>query len=90
MSARLYQLGIAIGTGVLLYGNAHLDSHNIAEFICYLCSLCCWPPGFKVTAARIADTMSVNFLFVLIGVLDLSFTETLMLGSRWRTHAVFL
>jgi len=27
---------ILAGTGVLLYSTAHLDSGNIAEFVCYM------------------------------------------------------
>ncbi|HEY1463500.1 MAG TPA: diguanylate cyclase [Terriglobales bacterium] len=34
----------------------------------------------KINLTEITDTMSVNFLFILIGVLQLSFTETLALG----------
>jgi diguanylate cyclase (GGDEF)-like protein/putative nucleotidyltransferase with HDIG domain len=71
---------IACGSSVLLYGSAHLDSGNIAEFICYLL-IALLASRLRVHLPEIADTLSVNFLFVLIGILDLSFTETLMLGS---------
>ena len=70
---------IVAGTGVLLYGTAHLDSGNIAEFVCYLL-IALLASQLRVSLPAMADTLSVNFLFVLVGILDLSFTETLMLG----------
>jgi diguanylate cyclase (GGDEF)-like protein/putative nucleotidyltransferase with HDIG domain len=67
------------GTLVLLYSALHPSSRNIAEFICYLL--------ISFLAARLThklpemtDAFSVNFLFVLIGILELSFTETVALG----------
>jgi diguanylate cyclase (GGDEF)-like protein/putative nucleotidyltransferase with HDIG domain len=71
---------VLVGTVVLLYGASHSDSNNIAQFVCYLL-IVLLASRFKVTLPDIADTMSVNFLFVLVGILELSFTETLMLGS---------
>jgi len=73
-------LVIAAGTAVLLYGAMHQESRNIPEFICYLL-IVLLASRLKVKLPQVADTMSVNFLFVLVGILDLSFTETLMLGS---------
>ena len=72
-------LVILAGTGVLLYGATHLNSGNIAEFICYLL-VALLASRLQVALPAMADTLSVNFLFVLVGILDLSFTETLMLG----------
>ena len=73
-------LVVVLGTIVLCYGVVHQSSRNIAEFICYL--------GIAILAARlrvnlpgIAGTMSVSFLFVLLGILQLSFSETLLLGA---------
>jgi hypothetical protein len=67
------------GVCVLLYGGTHTSSRNIAEFLCYLL-VALLASRLKINMAEIADTMSVNFLFILIGVLQLSFTETLALG----------
>src|ERR1700690_2742347 len=69
-----------LGAGVLVYGAADSSSRNIAEFICYLLIILL-ASRFKVNMPEVADTMSANFLFVLIAVIDLSFTETLILGS---------
>ena len=70
---------ILAGTGVLLYSTAHLDSGNIAEFVCYML-IALLASQLRVSLPAMADTLSVNFLFVLVGILDLSFTATLMLG----------
>ncbi len=72
-------LVVTVGTGVLLYGAIHQSSKNIAEFICYL-GIAVLASRMKVNLPGITGTMSVNFLFVLLGVLELSFSETLILG----------
>ena len=70
---------VTAGTAVLLYGAIHQSSKNIAEFICYL-GIAVLASRMKVNLPGITGTMSVNFLFVLLGVLELSFSETLILG----------
>jgi diguanylate cyclase (GGDEF)-like protein/putative nucleotidyltransferase with HDIG domain len=79
--ARLF-IGVVIlaGMATLIYGGIHQSSRNIAEFICYL-GIAILASRLKVTLPGITGTLSVNFLFILIGVLELSFTETLILGS---------
>src|SRR5262249_41835283 len=72
-------LVVAVGIAVLLYGAIHQTSKNIAEFICYL-GIAVLASRMKVNLPGITGTMSVNFLFVLLGVLELSFSETLILG----------
>ena len=80
LSARLWILLVGIaGSGALLYAVLHPSSRNIAEFICYLL-ISLLASRLKVDLPEIADTMSVNFLFSLLGILELSFTETLVLG----------
>src|SRR5436305_14620768 len=73
-------LVIMAGMGTLVYGAIHQTSRNIAEFICYL-GIAIVASRLKVNLPGITGTLSVNFLFILIGVLELSFTETLILGS---------
>src|ERR1700684_772407 len=70
---------VTVGTGVLLFGAIHQSSKNIAEFICYL-GIAVLASRMKVNLPGITGTMSVNFLFVLLGILELSFSETLTLG----------
>jgi len=71
---------ILAGTAVLVYGGIHQSSRNIAEFICYL-GISILASRLKVTLPGITGTLSVNFLFILIGIIELSFTETLILGA---------
>src|SRR6201981_2611780 len=73
-------LVVMAGLGTLVYGGYHQSSKNIAEFICYL-GIAILASRLKVNLPGITGTLSVNFLFVLIGVLELSFTETLILGA---------
>jgi diguanylate cyclase (GGDEF)-like protein/putative nucleotidyltransferase with HDIG domain len=79
--AKLYIALIVIaGLGTLIYGGVHQSSKNIAEFICYL-GIAILASRLKVNLPGITGTLSVNFLFILIGVLELSLTETLILGA---------
>jgi diguanylate cyclase (GGDEF)-like protein/putative nucleotidyltransferase with HDIG domain len=71
---------VVAGTATLLYGAIHQTSRNIAEFICYL-GIAILASRLKVNLPGITGTLSVNFLFILIGVLELSFAETLTLGA---------
>jgi len=71
---------VLAGTGALAYGGLHQSSKNIAEFICYV-GIAILASRLKVNLPGITGTLSVNFLFILIGVLELSFTETMILGA---------
>ncbi len=80
-AAKLFISVVVIaGTAILIYGGIHQSSKNIAEFICYL-GIAILASKLKVSLPGITGTLSVNFLFILIGVLELSFTETLILGA---------
>src|SRR6202163_2484630 len=79
--AKLYiSLVVMAGFATLLHAGIHQSSRNIAEFICYL-GIAVLASRLKVSLPGITGTLSVNFLFILIGVLELSFTETLILGA---------
>jgi diguanylate cyclase (GGDEF)-like protein/putative nucleotidyltransferase with HDIG domain len=81
VTAKLFiTLIVAGGMATLLYGGIHQSSRNIAEFICYL-GIAILASRLKVSLPGITGTLSVNFLFILIGVLELSFAETLTLGA---------
>lgn len=71
---------VLTGTATLAYGGIHQSSKNIAEFICYV-GIAILASRLKVNLPGITGTLSVNFLFILIGVLELSFTETMILGA---------
>src|ERR1700733_1839617 len=79
--SKLYiALVVIAGFGTLIYGGVHQSSNNIAEFICYL-GIAILASRLKVSLPGITGTLSVNFLFILIGILELSFAETLILGA---------
>jgi len=72
-------LTAAIGVGVLAAAMAHWQSHDSLRFACYLV-LAVLASRLKVQLPGIDGTMSVNFLFVLLGILQLSLPETLIIG----------
>jgi len=80
VSARLY-IGVivALGSLVLLAGAMHPSCHQPIKFACYLL-VAVAASRLKVNLPGITGTMSVNFLFILLGILELSFAETLALG----------
>ncbi len=73
-------LVVVLGTCVLLYGAIRPTSKNIAQFICYLL-IAILAARLKVRLPGITGTMSVNFLFILLGILELGFAETLALAT---------
>jgi diguanylate cyclase (GGDEF)-like protein/putative nucleotidyltransferase with HDIG domain len=76
----LIALVVLAGLGVLSFAAIHPDSRDIAKFICYLL-VALLASRLKVHLPGVTGTMSVNFLFILLGILELSFAETLALGS---------
>jgi diguanylate cyclase (GGDEF)-like protein/putative nucleotidyltransferase with HDIG domain len=73
-------LVIAAGMASLLQAAIHQNSNNIAEFICYL-GVAILASRLRVTLPGITGTLSVNFLFILVGVAELSYSEALTLGA---------
>ncbi len=70
---------VLCGTSVLTYTVLHGTSRDPLKFICYLV-IALVASRLKVNLPGITGTMSVNFLFLLLGVLELSFSETMALG----------
>src|SRR5713226_186773 len=68
-----------IGTWVLASALWHWQSANLLRFSCYLV-IAVLASGLKVRLPGIDGTMSVNFLFILLGILELSMPETLIIG----------
>src|SRR5713226_5137424 len=68
-----------IGTWVLASALWHWQSANLLRFSCYLL-VAVLASALKVRLPGIEGTMSVNFLFVLLGILELSLPETLIIG----------
>jgi diguanylate cyclase (GGDEF)-like protein/putative nucleotidyltransferase with HDIG domain len=73
-------LVIAAGLASLLQAAIHQNSRNIAEFICYL-GVAILASRLRVTLPGITGTLSVNFLFILVGVAELSYAEAITLGA---------
>src|SRR5258708_7539662 len=73
-------LVITAGMASLLEGAIHQSSKNIAEFICYL-GIAILASRLRVILPGITGTMSVNFLFILVGISELSYSEALTLGA---------
>src|SRR5579864_5730902 len=74
-------VGITASFGVVTLGFAllHWQSHDLLRFACYL-AVAVLASGLKVQLPGIDGTMSVNFLFILLGVMELSLAETLVIG----------
>src|SRR6202140_3429680 len=74
-------VGVTASLGVVALGFAvlHWQSHDLLRFFCYL-AVAVLASGLKVQLPGIDGTMSVNFLFILLGVLELSLPETLVIG----------
>ncbi|HEY1660041.1 MAG TPA: HD domain-containing phosphohydrolase [Candidatus Sulfotelmatobacter sp.] len=69
----------AFGLFILCFSLAHWQSADLARFLCYL-GVAVLASGLKVQLPGIDGTMSVNFLFILLGVVELSLPETLLIG----------
>src|SRR4051794_26815673 len=74
-------VGITASIGVVALASslAHWQSHDVMRLACYLV-VALLASGLKVQLPGIDGTMSVNFLFILPGVLELSLPETLVIG----------
>jgi len=68
-----------IGMLVVAHSVWHWSSANLTRFVCYLL-IATLASGLKIQLPGIDGTMSVNFLFILLGVLEMSLPETLAIG----------
>src|SRR5579863_529804 len=80
MHARVY-IALTAMAGIAMLGNAllHWQSHDPLRFACYLV-IAAMAGTMKVRLPGIEGTMSVHFLLILLGILELSLPETLMIG----------
>ena len=80
-AAPRFFIGVVVlcGTTVLTYSVWHGRSENPLKFISYLV-IALAASRLKVNLPGITGTMSVNFLFLLLGVLELSLSEAMALG----------
>jgi len=68
-----------MGSACVVYSFAHWHSADPVQFVCYLAAGLL-ASSLKVGLPGIEATLSVNFLFTLIGILELSLPETLAIG----------
>src|SRR5215470_729569 len=78
--ARLFLIAVGVlGLSVALYGAWTWRVDNVPKFVAYLVAAVL-ASQLKVGLPEVTGTMSVNFLFILIGIAELNFNETLALG----------
>jgi diguanylate cyclase (GGDEF)-like protein/putative nucleotidyltransferase with HDIG domain len=70
---------VLCGATAMSYSLWHGTSENPFKFFCYL-AIALAASRLKVNLPGITGTMSVNFLFLLLGVLELSLPEAMILG----------
>jgi len=70
---------VPLGMVVLCFALWHWESADLPRFICYL-AIAVLASSLKVQLPGIDGTMSVNFLFILLGVMELTLPETLVIG----------
>jgi diguanylate cyclase (GGDEF)-like protein/putative nucleotidyltransferase with HDIG domain len=87
-------IGLTAAIGAVVMGTAlyHWHSEDLPRFVCYLL-IAILASNLKVELPGIDGTMSVNFLFILLGIVELSLPETLVIGCCatlvqcvWRTR----
>jgi putative nucleotidyltransferase with HDIG domain len=80
IGARAFIAGMAIAAvGCFTFAFFHWQSTDPVKFACYLAAALL-ASSFKVTLPSIEGTLSMNFLFTLIGILEMSLPETLLIG----------
>jgi len=100
--AKLFTAALAVSAAsCFIFAFLHPQSGDHVKFVCYL-GVAILASSLKIKLPGINGTMSVNFLFILLGVLELGFAETLVIGfasvlvqSYWRSsnlkpiHVIF-
>ena len=80
LAPRVYSAAVvACGVSIMTYTILHGSCHDPLKFSCYL-AVALAASRLKVTLPGITGTMSVNFLFLLLGIMELSAGETMVLG----------
>ena len=79
--AKVFIAAVALSAaGCFVLGATHWQSKDPAHFFCYL-AVATMASALKITLPGIDGTMSVNFLFILLAVMEMSLGEALVLGS---------
>jgi putative nucleotidyltransferase with HDIG domain len=72
-------LVVLAGTVILSHGLSSWSTQDSTRYLSY-CAIALLASGMKVTLPGVSGTMSMNFLFVLIGIAEFSLGETLTMG----------
>ena len=80
LGAKLFISAMAMAASIcFVLAFLNWQSTDLLKFVCYL-TVAVLASSLKIKLPGINGTMSVNFLFILLGVLELSFAETLVIG----------
>lgn len=80
IGARVFIAGMTLAAfGCFTFAFFHWHSTDPVKFVCYL-TAAVLASSFKVSLPGIEGTLSMNFLFTLIGILEMSLPETLLIG----------
>jgi putative nucleotidyltransferase with HDIG domain len=80
IGARAYICAMAMtACGCFIFAFFHWQSTDPVKFVCYLVAALL-ASSFKVSLPGIEGTLSMNFLFTLVGILEMSLPETLLIG----------
>ena len=82
------------GASVFAYGMLNWRSEDLVKLMVYVI-IAAVASGLKVSLPGVNGTMSVNFLFVLLGIVELNLPETLLIGltgiitqSLWKSRKI--
>src|SRR5437588_2000881 len=82
------------GASVFAYGMLNWHAQDIVRLVVYIV-IAAVASGLKVSLPGVNGTMSVNFLFVLLGIVELNLPETLLIGltgiihqSLWKSRKI--
>src|SRR5690348_18036327 len=80
LKARLFIATVCVsGTLITAFALTQWRPEHVARALCFL-AVSAIASALKVTLPTITGTMSVNFLFILIGIVELDFPSTLIIG----------
>ncbi len=80
IAAHIFIAGMALaGSSCFVLAFWHWQSSDPVKFVCYL-TAALLASSLKVGLPGVEATLSVNFLFTLLGILELGFPETLLIG----------
>jgi putative nucleotidyltransferase with HDIG domain len=80
VGARVFIAVMALAAlGCFALAFSHWQSNDLVKFVCYLIAALL-ASSLKVSLPGIEGTLSVNFLFTLLGILEMSLPETLLIA----------